>query len=396
MNNLPHIDEPAFARPRLRILVDCAPLSGGGGSQVACAFLENLAKADTAEWHAVATKPTISLLSPALQRDARITCVKKRNWFDLLRISRLLTREERGFLPDIVFSIFGPTYFKPSATHLIGFALPLMIYDVEPPLQQPSLSAKFKEWLGKRAFKKADHIVVETETVKTRLSARLGIDCAKISVIGNSVNPLFVAAPAPHAKSSNDAFSILVPAAHYPHKNLEIIPKVAAALRKCAPDFEFEFLLTLNPNLPAWRAIAQDATHLGVGDHVKTLGNLTLAALATQYQSASAIFLPTIREASTAVYPESFQAKRPLVTSDYDFARDLCGDAALYVRPTDPVAIAETLLKLSNDKSLAADLVARGEARLKSHYPTSDEKFSQQMALIRSLVAADIGTRGKN
>ena len=395
MNTFPHIDEPPFARPRLRILVDCAPLSGGGGSQVACAFLENLVKADAVDWRAVATEPTISSLSPAVQSDPRIVCVKKRNWFDLLRISSALAHEERTFLPDIVFSVFGPTYFAPRAIHLVGFALPLMIYDVEPPLQQPSMSARFKKWLGKRAFKKADHIVVETETVKTRLSARLGIDGAKISVIGNSVNPLFVAEPAPHAKPSSDMFTILVPAAHYPHKNLEIIPKVAAELTRSAPDFEFEFLLTLTPALPAWRAIAQDADHLGVGRHVKTLGNLTLASLATQYQSASAIFLPTIREASTAVYPESFQAKCPLVTSDYDFARDLCGDAALYVPPTDPKAIADKLLQLSRDKALAADLVARGEARLKSHYPTSDEKFSQQMVLIGSLVAADIGARGK-
>ncbi len=396
MNIIPHIDEPPFARPQLRILVDCAPLSGGGGSQVACAFLENLVKADIADWRAVATKPTISLLSPALQNDARIMCVKKQNWFDLLRIGRLLAREERGFLPDIVFSVFGPTYFTPHAFHLVGFALPLMIYDVEPPLQQPSVSARFKEWLGKRAFRKADHIVVETETVKVRMIDRLDIEGRKISVIGNSVNPLFVAEPAPHANSTGGMFSILVPAAHYPHKNLEIIPKVAAALAKSTPDFQFEFLLTLDPDLPAWRAIAQDATRLGVGHHVKTLGNLTLVTLATHYQNSSVIFLPTIREASTAVYPESFQAKRPLVTSDYDFARDLCGDAALYVPPADPVAIAETLLQLSNNKALAADLVVRGEVRLRDYYPTAAEKFSQQMALIRSLVAADIGSRGKD
>lgn len=370
---------------RLRILVDCAPLSGGGGSQVASAFLENLYTSDIADWVAIATEATFKVLSPALQNDRRIVRVSKRNWFDLLRLNRQLLREEKAFGPDIVFSIFGPTYFKSRATQLVGFALPLMIYDVEPPLRAPTYTVRFKEWLGRRAFRRAEHIVVETETVKTRLSDRLGIDKTRISVIGNSVNPLFVAAPFPNI--SDQRFSILVPAAHYPHKNLEIIPKVAAHLKQRAPDFEFEFLLTLNPSLPEWLSINRDAVGLGVEKHVRTLGTLTLATLATHYQRASAIFLPTIREASTAVYPESFQARRPLVTSDLDFARELCGDAALYIPPTDPAAIADTLLQLSSDTALQADLVARGELRLKTHYPSSDTKFSQQIDLLRALAA---------
>ena len=388
--------EQTSASKRLRILVDCAPLSGGGGSQVASAFIENLVRTNDVEWRAVATDRTISVLSPALQSDARLLRVKKRNWFDIFRIGQLLAREEKSFRPDIVFSVFGPTYFQPRTSHLVGFALPLMIYDVEPPLKEPPLSEKLKTWLGRRAFKNAEYIVVETATVKTRLSARLGIDEAKISVIGNSVNPLFAAALASPSTPPNPAFRMIIPSAYYPHKNLEIIPSVAAELKKRDPNFAFEFLFTLDPSLSSWRAIFQDAVRLGVQTNILTLGTLTLPELAAHYQSSSAVFLPTIREASTAVYPESFQAKRPLVTSDFDFAKDLCGDAALYVPPTDPAAIADTLLKLSRDTALQAALILRGEMRLKMFYPTAKSKFQQQMHLIRSLAATHVSVRSKS
>lgn len=388
--DLARVGEQTPVSARLRILVDCAPLSGGGGSQVASAFLENLNMTHNVEWRAVVTDRTMSALSFALQNDPRLALVKKRNWFDIPRIGRLLRREEKLFRPDIVFSVFGPTYFQPRASHLVGFALPMMIYDLELPLKAPNVVKKLKTWLGIRAFKKSDHIVVETETVKTRLSVRLAIDQAKISVIGNSVNPLFAAALASKHMPVDDIFRMIIPSAYYPHKNLEIVAHVAAELKRRDPNFAFEFLFTLDAGLSNWRSMYQDAVRLGVEKNISTLGNLTLPELAAHYESSSAVFLPTIREASTAVYPESFLAMRPLVTSDFDFARELCGDAALYVPPTDAAAIADILLTLAGDVKLQAKLVAKGEARLKEYYPTAEAKFQQQMQLILTIAANSV------
>lgn len=370
-----------------RLLVDCAPLSGGGGSQVASAFLENLAQLPDVDWRAVATDPTVDALSQELKNDPRIVRVKKLNLFDMLRIRKILRREEKSFHPDIVFSVFGPTYFKPKAPHLVGFALPLMIYDTDPRMTAPTLSEKLKEWIGKRSFQSANSIVVETETVKERLVAQLGIATERVSVIGNSVNPLFIACPAAASDTSSPVFRILVPSAYYPHKNLEVIPSVAAELKRRESTFAFEFIFTLAANLPQWLALTQDAKKQGVAEHLRSVGTLTLPELATQYQRSSVVFLPTVREASTAVYPESFHARRPLVTSDFDFSRELCGDAALYVPPFDPAAIADILLGLAKDPALQATLVANGDVQLRKSYPTAQEKFAQQMQLLRTVTA---------
>src|SRR5262249_21632696 len=159
------------------------------------------------------------------------------------------------------------------------------------------------------------------------------------------------------------------------HKNLEIVPEVAAAMRRLAPNLYFEFRFTLPPDSSQWQQISASAHDLGVGDRLTTLGVVRIDALPVAYRDAAAVYLPTLREVSTAVYPESFYFRRPLITSDMDFARELCGDAALFVPSRDAEVAASRLVELSASPELRARLVAAGERQLASAYPTPAEKF---------------------
>jgi len=76
------------------------------------------------------------------------------------------------------------------------------------------------------------------------------------------------------------------------------------------------------------------------------------------------------------------------VTSDLDFARELCGDAALYAPPRDAEAMARTILDLARSPALAERLVAAGQARLSRAYPAPGVKFAQQLALLEKMAAA--------
>ena len=225
--------------------------------------------------------------------------------------------------------------------------------------------------------------MVETETVRRRLAARLGFDPSRIAVIGNSVNPLLLI-PSAAAEPMSGRFRILIPSSYYTHKNLEITPAVAAAMRCIKPDLDFEFQFTLDTSSNHWQRIMRLAARLGVAHYLVTLGVLPLARLAGAYRDASAVFLPTLLEASTAVYPESFYMKRPLVTSNMDFALELCGDAALFAPPRDADALARQLIHLAQNRELREQLVAAGERQLALNYPGPDEKFAMQMEALKS------------
>lgn len=54
----------------------------------------------------------------------------------------------------------------------------------------------------------------------------------------------------------------------------------------------------------------------------------------------------------------------PILTSDRDFARVLCGDAAEYFEPHDAASMSRAIRRVLDDPGRAAALVAVGKERL--------------------------------
>lgn len=368
----------------MKLLVDCTPLHAGGGVQVAIAFFEGLANRTDIDWVAVVPEGMRKSLSKTVKSKAiKIEYRQKNIRLNILLTTLALKRIERNFRPDVVFTVFGPAYFRARAPHVVGFALPNLIYEpTDILIRAGGALSGVADAVRCHLLRQADHIVVETETVRARLARRLDFDRERVSVIGNSVNPLLLK----HAVSPKPAqkrFVVIIPSAYYLHKNLEILPHVAAALKRLDGNLDFEFRLTLPSSSRPWLAITEHATQLGVRDQMKTLEPLSLDALASAYGQASAVLLPTLREASTAVYPESFHFLRPLITSDMDFARELCGDAALYAPPLNPGAFASHLRELSRNPTLVRRQVTNGQQQLARQYPTAEQKLEEQIKLLQ-------------
>ena len=297
---------------------------------------------------------------------------------------------ERDLGPDVVFTVFGPPFFRPRAPQLAGFALPLLLYDRDCLMPRATFVNRFGDLLRRVLFRRAGHLVVETETARQLLARRLDIPLARISVIPNSLNPLLVRTPEMEIPPPG-VFGILVPSAYYWHKNLEIVPEVAAEMRRLDPGLDFVFRFTLDPRIPQWSAIMDKARALGVDRHLTTLGTVKITALGQAYAAASAVFLPTLREVSTAVYPESFYFRRPLVTTDMDFARELCGNAAAFAAPRDASDAASKLTGLAQTPQWREQLASAGERQLAANYPTPAEKLRMQLELLAKVAAGTAG-----
>ena len=367
----------------MRVLVDCTPLSKGGGVQVAVGFIVNLACSGE-QWLAIIPSQIVPHLPSSVSGCSNILVVEKAIPFDYLRINRFLKNAVKDFKPDVVFTVFGPPYFLASAPHVCGFALPNMIYPPTPPLQKKSVSELVLDQVRRAILRRMDHVIVETQTVKSRLNDLLGVKCPAISVVGNSVNPIlvgYVSSNAPRTRPIGLS-RILVPSAYYRHKNLELLPEICAFLVKKLEGRKFTVSLTIPNDSPGWIAIKERAAVLGVESSIETLGELSLERLADVYKDCDCVLLPTLREVSTAVYPESFFFSKPLVTSDLEFARELCGDAALYATANDAEAFADRLIDVLSDSVISASLVAKGAHQLIAMYPTPEEKFQLQMEVL--------------
>lgn len=363
----------------MKLLVDCTPLAAGGGVQAAIAFLTHLLELPELEWLVAAPDAIRTAFPENLVSDSRVTFLAKSHFLDRVTIPVRLSLLERRFNPDVVFSVFGPAYFSARAPHVVGFALPNLIYERDGPLHKPTAFDRVLDWLRCVSLRRADHLIVETQTVQRRLSARIGVPIDRISVIENSVNPRLRRLKPERA---DGRFRIFVPSAYYSHKNLEIVPRVAQKMQFLAPNLEFQFQLTLAAESHAWLGLVEAAKHAKVEHRLETLGVLPIDHLSQAYADASAVFLPTLREASTAVYPESFFFERPLVTSDMDFARELCGDAAIFVPPLSAEAAAAALVKLQGSEADQKVLIKAGRDRLVNAYPTAEAKFARQLVVI--------------
>lgn len=368
----------------MRLLVDCTPLSKGGGVQVAVGFIINLARSGE-HWLAIVPSQIVPHLPISVSGGSNILVVAKSAALDYFRINIFLNRAVRDFRPDVVFTVFGPPYFVASVPHVCGFALPNMVYPPTAPLQKKSVFELTLDLVRRAILRRMDHVIVETQTVKTKLSGVLGVKCPAINVVGNSVNPIFVGYVSPNVPRAKPIglSQILVPSAYYRHKNLELLPEICAFLVRKLGGRKFTVSLTIPNDSPGWLAIKKRAAALGVESSIETLGELSLERLADAYKGCDCVLLPTLREVSTAVYPESFFFNKPLVTSDLEFARELCGEAALYAAANDAEVFADRLIDVLFDPVVSALLVAKGAHQLIAVYPSPEEKFQLQMDVLR-------------
>ena len=167
-----------------------------------------------------------------------------------------------------------------------------------------------------------------------------------ISVVPNTFNYIFKKNIKKTNKYSNlfnsKYFNLLTISSYYVHKNFEIIPDVIKSLPK---NNLIKFYVTLEDKM--FSKIFKNYT-----DSVINLGSVEINSCPSLYELSSAVFLPTLLETFSASYPEAMIMNKPILTSNLDFAKELCGDAALYFDPFDPKSIANVILELSENTNL--------------------------------------------
>lgn len=183
---------------------------------------------------------------------------------------------------------------------------------------------------------------------------------------------------------------VLVVGDVYPHKNLE---GAIAAFARLAPEHPTLELVFAGREIDAayagrMRALARE---LGVDERTRWLGWQERDSVGAWFRGASVALGLSVAETFGITQIEAMACGAPLVVADLPYAREISGDAALFVPPRDPVAVASAVGRVVADPELRARLVRDGLARATGF--TWDRCADRTAAAIGRRVAA-IGIRG--
>jgi glycosyltransferase involved in cell wall biosynthesis len=378
----------------MKILVNTSNLVKGGAVQVALSFLEELKEWGTDEYFvflstAVAAQLDLNTfpsnfafyhfpISPARLRT---------RW----RIVRQFNELEREINPEVVFTVFGPSYWRPRSPHVMGFAL---VWAINPEsiaytrldkfgLLRMKLINLYAKYFVKRD---GDFFIGETNDVKERMVRYKWAVSDQVFVVGNTYHKAF---SEDFEKCEipiyPEEFRLITISAMYKHKNITILKDVIPYLR--SPKIRCRFYLTLPLD-------TFEREFYGCEDMVTNIGPVLINQCPSIYEQCDALFLPTLLECFSASYPEAMKMELPILTSDLDFAHSICGDAAEYFDPLNPEDIAWKIENIIKNADLRKELINNGKKRLAT-FPSAQQRARMYLDICKSVAQQHFNSNPK-
>lgn len=384
----------------MRVLLNFLPLLGrGGGRQNALNLWDAVARSGGAghRWLAVA-RPNLGLAAPAAGSGTELETLEVSRLVDRIRADNVdVPRLARRFAADVIFTPMGTGPLRSALPRVVGWHDGTAVYPDSPMwVGQPALALlaeRLRAAYSGVALHSAERVCVQTRTMGRRVSAVFGVPPERIRIVPNGLSTFLAGevpvpeetlpgSPVPDAGGGTRR--ILVVTTTMPAKNLVILPRVARALAELGVR-GVELVVTLSPEDGAREMgvtrPAADGVVVPGPVPVRCVGSVLHGRLGDFYRAGAVVLVPSWVESFTAVYPEAWHFGLPVVTSDLDFARDLCGAGALYAPPDRPETFARRILSALDDVELRRSLREAGGARLAS-LPTWDQRLALYLSAL--------------
>lgn len=363
-------------------LINCSNLKNGGGLQVAQSICLQLGKYQQHRFVVVLSSYIVDI-DIADGSNCVVFRYNIKNNVSTLLFGRdsFLDGLVKKYNIDAILTLFGPSRWRPKVPHLCGFARAQLLLK-NPLANELTWKKKLLYNIWRWGFNNSgDMFYTENKYISDMLPNLLGK--VKVYTVTNYYNQVFDQ-PENWTRNVNlnldlndnlnendngKMVTMLTVSSTAVHKNLGIMVPVSEYLERVHPDFRFRFVLTCN------EAPFPLPEHLR--KHFVFIGKVDVAECPNLYEQADIMLMPTLMECFTATYPEAMRMEVPIVTTDLEFARGLCGEAACYYSALDAEAAAEAIYKVATDEAYRQQLTAYGKEQLKKfdNYEQRAEKL---------------------
>lgn len=279
----------------------------------------------------------------------------------------------KAFNPDVVFNMQNHGLREVTCPQAIWIGNGYLVYPSKHfghVLLKERLQVKLQRAYLRSTLKHADLLFCQTPVMRQRIADYYDYDINKIKVLPNTLSTFLLQRkrekppPCPH-ELSDDKFKCLILSQYYPHKNPEMLLDACLSSGIHLDDVVFVTVLSEQQNVHSKNFLRRLDKNPHLKELIRNIGPIAHEELESYYRHVQLVIMPTLMESFSITYLEAMHFGVPILTTDIDFARYLCGDAAAYYNPWRPESFVEKLLMLKSDAEARRKLVDAGRQQLK-------------------------------
>lgn len=361
--------------------------TNGGGSQTACSFLHELSEQRNPGDYCVVAFNNTPASKVAQERGFCPVLVERnlreRAYWDLA-CRKVFARGQ------LCFTFHGVPWLasKGYLVNVSGAADSNLYYPDVRFWKHCSISVQAVKYLKDRGrmfgYSRADYWIFETHTLAGRAVALGGYPEERVAVVKMSASAFVSRARIDPTvrdrfkEQIGSGFACLFMAGANPNKRIgSIAPAIAAIGSRRLTNGPVKAVTTLDPRSGYYHTLQQEFRRCGVDGAWVNLGPVAHDQISSLVDACDVVCLFSVLESFSSNFTEAWAMRKPLLVTDADWAKSACGNAAMYVSPTDSLQVADAIVRLMSP-AVQAELLQHYDSHFRT-YPTAQQRCKQYL-----------------
>lgn len=297
-----------------------------------------------------------------------------------LMINRLL----RKYKIDIVLNL-ADIIIPSKIPQILLFDWPYAIYPKSSVWKQMNFFEKayrkVKLFHFKLNISRVKIIFAQTKAAKKRLVHFYKIDQTRIKILPNALSlDHYNLNDKKDFSLPPEKKKLLLLSRYYVHKNFEILIPLAKKILLNNENICFVITISGDESKDA-KIFLERIKNEKLNDFIINVGSVNMKYIPSLFSQCDALFLPTLLESFSGTYVEALFHKKIIITSNYDFAVDVCQECAYYFDPLDPSSANDAINRAFENEEISLEIVKNG-FKILSSFPTWENNFDTIMNAI--------------
>lgn len=295
--------------------------------------------------------------------------------FDGFKLSKLI----RNFQPDVVLGLGNRGLSAPPCAQAILCQDAHLFYPSKHFGKTTWLDHAinfYRKWILRLDLRRSALLFCQTPVAENRLRATYAYK-GRTALLPNAISVDSLAGNSspgtPQSlENAHNALKLFCLTRYYSHKNLESIVDMFKRFREELRNVVVILTISADDH-PNAKKLLYCIADLKLTSNIINVGPLKQQELSRYYQHCDALFLPTLLESFSGAYLEAMQFGRPILTSDLDFSRNICKNAAMYFNPWNVCHMKDVILEFMNTPECANRMIEQGRQMIRHTYENWDD-----------------------